>query len=102
MKPYKIFGLVATALALTFVACDSNLTTEISELHLDRALSPTNVVAQVVERTSVRLNWKKVYNASAYHIEFYDNPAGTGTAVKRIENIQYDELPYTVAGLDGE
>ncbi|MBD1428802.1 DUF4957 domain-containing protein [Sphingobacterium litopenaei] len=102
MKPYKIFGLVTTALALTFVACDSNLTTEISELHLDRALSPTNVVAQVVERTSVRLNWKKVYNASAYHIEFYDNPAGTGTAVKRIENIQYDELPYTVAGLDGE
>lgn len=102
MKPHKLFSLVATSVALIFTACDSKLTQEIAELHLDRALSPTNVVAQVVERTSVRLNWNKVYNANAYNVEFYDNSAGTGTAVKRIENIQFDELPYTVVGLDGE
>ena len=102
MKSHKIFGLVAVVLSLTFAACDSELTPEVTELNLDRALSPTNVIAQVVERTSVRLNWKKVHNASTYTIELYDNPTGTGTAVKRIEQVQFDKLPYTVAGLDGE
>lgn len=103
MKRNKLFGIMAIALSITTMsACDNKLTQEIAVLHLDRALSPTNVVAQVVERTNVRLNWNKVYNASSYTVEFYDNPAGTGTAVKRIENIQLDELPYTVAALDGE
>ena len=103
MKRNKLFGIMAITLSITTMsACDSKLTQEIAELHLDRALSPTNVVAQVVERTNVRLNWNKVYNASSYTVEFYDNPAGTGNAVKRIENIQLEELPYTVTGLDGE
>ncbi|MCA5004003.1 DUF4957 domain-containing protein [Sphingobacterium bovistauri] len=102
MKTIKLFGLMAITMSLTFSACDSKLTEEITALNLDRALSPTDVIAQVVERTNVRLNWKKVNKAVSYSIEFYDNPTGTGTATKRIDNIQYDQLPYTVEGLDGE
>lgn len=93
---------MAISLSLTFSACESELVKEITTLNLDRVLSPTDVIAQVVDRTNVRLNWKKVHTATSYTIEFYDNPAGTGTPTKRVENIAYDQLPYTVVGLDGE
>jgi hypothetical protein len=102
MKSNKILCLLALTACLSLNSCDNKLFEEITELQLDRALSPTNVVAQVVERTSVRLNWKKSFNAEKYNIELFDNPAGTGAAVKRIENINMNQLPYTIVGLDGE
>lgn len=102
MKANSIFYFIALAVSLGMSSCKDNLTAEISELHLSRSLSPTNVVAQVVERTNVRLNWKKSNNAVSYTIELFDNPAGTGNAVRRIEDITMSQLPYTIIGLDGE
>lgn len=93
---------IALACSLSQISCDDQITEEITELQLSQALSPTNVVAQVVERTNVRVSWKKVFNAESYVIELFDNPNATGIAVKRIENVSMDQLPYTISGLDGE
>ncbi|WP_052072370.1 DUF4957 domain-containing protein [Sphingobacterium deserti] len=78
------------------------MTQEVAELNLDRALSPTGVLAQVVNRTSVRLQWNKMHNADSYVVEIFDNPTFTGEAAMRIDDVQYAQLPLIVPGLNGE
>ena len=102
MKCKYIVWFSAMILGLNFSSCSENLLEEITELNLDRALSPTDLTAQVVDRTNVRLNWKKVSNADSYVIEIFDNAEFSGTAAKSIEGVTYEELPYTVEGLFGE
>lgn len=99
---YQNIILLITFISLTMSSCKDGLLHEITELNLERALSPTGLTAQVVERTGVRLSWKRVNNAQRYNIEIYDNPDFSGEPVKEVEDVSFDQLPYTVLGLEGE
>ncbi|GGH06186.1 hypothetical protein GCM10011418_02750 [Sphingobacterium alkalisoli] len=98
----KILWFLAILGGLGMSSCKENILQEITALNLDRALSPTDLTAQVVDRLSVRLNWKKVNNAELYAIEIYENSDFTGSAVKTVADVTVDQLPYTISGLDGE
>lgn len=102
MKCKQILWFSAIILGLGVSSCKENLLQEITELNLDRALSPTDLVAQVVNRTGVRLNWKKVNNAESYNVEIFDNAEFTGTPAETVEGVTMDQLPYTISGLEGE
>ncbi|TDS10964.1 DUF4957 domain-containing protein [Sphingobacterium paludis] len=99
----RIYWLIALAISYgSITSCSKDMTQEIAELNLDRALSPTGVLAQVVNRTSVRLQWNKMHNADHYVVEIFDNPSFTGEAAMRLDDVQYTQLPLTVPGLNGE
>ncbi|MBD1424099.1 DUF4957 domain-containing protein [Sphingobacterium arenae] len=102
MKYKYIIWFSAMMVGLGLSSCKENLLEEITELNLDRALSPTELTAQVVDRTNVRLNWRRVSNADSYVIEIFDNAEFSGTATRSIEGVKFEELPYTVEGLFGE
>lgn len=102
MKCKKILLFFAVILGLGLSSCKENLIQEITELNLDRALSPTNLTAQVVDRTGVRLNWRRASNAESYLIEIFDNSEFTGAPAKTADGVTVDQLPYTISGLEGE
>lgn len=102
MKCKYIVWFSAMILGLNFSSCSENLLEEITELNLDRALSPTDLTAQVVDRTNVRLNWRRVSNAQSYNVEIFDNAEFSGTAAATADGITMDQLPYTITGLEGE
>jgi hypothetical protein len=101
----KYFLYLVTIPVIMFSAgCEDNIAPEITELELSRLLSPTNLDARVVNKTSARLNWNPVRNASTYTVEFYENPGldFTGTPIKTVSDISYDQVPIVVEGFAGE
>ena len=72
-----------------------------TDLKTERAFSATDLQATVINKVNVRLNWKKVTNASSYVIEVFDNTTFTGNPVKTISDVRFEQLPYTVTGLAG-
>ena len=102
MKCRYIIWFSVMIVGLGLSSCKENLLQEITELNLDRALSPTELTAQVVNRTNVRLNWRRVSNAQSYNIEIFDNAEFSGTAAATADGITMDQLPYTISGLEGE
>lgn len=102
MKCKQILWFSVIIFGLGLSSCKENLLQEITELNLSRALSPTDLTAQVVDRTGVRLNWKKVNNADLYTIEIFDNAEFAGTPAKAVDEVTMDQLPYTISGLEGE
>ncbi|RZF60367.1 DUF4957 domain-containing protein [Sphingobacterium corticibacterium] len=102
MKFRYIIWFSAMMVGLGLSSCKENLLQEITELNLDQTLSPTELTAQVVNRTNVRLNWRRVSNAQSYNIEIFDNAEFSGTAAATADGITMDQLPYTISGLEGE
>ncbi|RZK48908.1 MAG: fibronectin type III domain-containing protein [Pedobacter sp.] len=103
MKLSKIYtGMGLLAVCLSFGACKDSNMDEIMELQVDRSFSPTNVTANVINKTGVRLNWKAVHNANSYTIEVYENAAHTGTPTLVVKDILAGMLPYTINGLGGD
>lgn len=90
------------ASSMGFTGCKDDLLTEITTLDVPRAFSPTELEAIVVEKTGVRLNWRAVSNADSYRIELFENADFSGTPARTIDNINFEQLPYTVSGLSGE
>lgn len=96
-----LVGLLLSG-TIGFTGCKDDLITEITTLDVPRAFSPTELVAVVVEKTGARLNWRAVSNASSYQIEVFENAEFNGTPSRTIENVLFEQLPYTVTGLSGE
>jgi len=88
--------------SISFTGCKDDLLTEITTLDVPRVFSPTELQAIVVNKTGVRLNWKRVSNATSYTIEFFENAEFSGTPAKTISQISFEQLPYTASGLSGE
>lgn len=87
-----------------FSGCKDGMISEITTLNVNRAFSPTNLTAIVVNRTGVRLNWTVKSDIKAYSIELFDNDstqAFAGTPAVVVDSIKADQVPYTVTGLDG-
>jgi len=88
---------------LFFSGCSDDIAPEITSLNVSRLFSPVGLEAKVVNKTSVRLNWKEVNNATSYIVEFFEGEGiFTGSPVKSISDIVYSQLPLTVTGFGGE
>lgn len=100
----KFTYLVGITAALMAAGCSDDIDPEITTLETSRLFSPVDLTALVVNRTAVRLEWQEVNNADSYTIEFFENGEEnySGTAVKIITGITFEELPYTVPGFFGE
>ena len=99
---YKVYLLGLTT-ALCAVGC-SDVQDEITSLNTERNFSPINITATVRNKTNVELSWTKSSKVDTYTVELFanDSLSFAGTAVKTIEGITVDDLPYTVTDLDGE
>lgn len=103
MKKNKFFlYTLSLALALGFQACEDRLADEITELNVSRLFSPTAVEARIVNQTSVRLTWSEVRHAGAYAVQLFEGTGTSGTPALSFEGITLEDLPYTVANLNGE
>ena len=104
-KSIKIFFyLMCIPAILLTTGCEDDIAPEITELELSRLLSPTNVDARIVNQTSIRLTWRAVRNASTYTIEFFENDGldFSGTPLRTVTDITFDQLPIVVEGFAGE
>jgi len=105
---YKLIKRITykACLAATVISagCTDNIDPEITSLDVSRLFSPVGFEAKVFNKTSVRLNWKEVSKAMTYTVEFAENGNQdfSGTPVKAISNITYDQLPLAVTGFGGE
>jgi len=87
---------------LSFSGCKDNLLEEITTLDVQRAFSPTDLTVLVVNKVNAQLTWKAVRNADSYTIELFDNADFTGSPVREVSNVLFNQVPYTISGLSGE
>lgn len=94
-------GIIAT---LFTAGCTDKIAPEITELEFDRLLSPTGIDVRVINKTSVRLNWKAVKNATSFTVEFFTNGNldFSGTPFMVVSDIVMEQLPITIPGFPGE
>lgn len=85
-----------------FSGCKDDVMDEVTKLEVDRAFSPTDLTANVVNKTEIRLAWKAVNNAKTYTVEVFETADFSGTPVKSIKDITFLQVPYTVTGLGGD
>lgn len=84
-----------------FTSCED--IDEITNLNLDRVLSPVNLTTRVSNKTNLIVSWTLSNNADQYVIELYTGKTieENATAIKTY-TIGSKEVPYTITGLDGE
>jgi len=104
MKKTRIalYALLALTATTTVTSCGEP-DDEITEASYKRNFSPTDVKANVRNRTNVELSWTLGHGVTAYNIEVYANDSLTfaGTPVKTIQ-VTPEQMPYLVTGLEGE
>ncbi|MBB5441143.1 MULTISPECIES: DUF4957 domain-containing protein [Pedobacter] len=98
----RYISILFLATLIGFSGCKEDQLDPITTLKVDRAFSPTGLTATVVNKISVKLDWKAVNNAKTYTIEIFENADFSGTPVKTIGNIAFTQVPYTVSGLAGD
>jgi len=96
--------MVAFTAVISTAGCSDDIFPEITSLETDRLFSPVDIDVRVVNQTGVRLGWKQVGNAQSYTIEFFENGNEdfSGTPVRTVADVTYDQVPYTVPGFSGE
>ncbi|MES2418206.1 MAG: DUF4957 domain-containing protein [Bacteroidota bacterium] len=94
-----VFFLIAL---IGFSGCKDDVMDEITSLKVERAFSPTDLTANVINKTDIRLSWKAVNNAKSYTIEVFENADFSGTPVKTVKDINFTQVPYTLTGLGGD
>ncbi|MDH6307952.1 hypothetical protein M2451_002471 [Dysgonomonas sp. PFB1-18] len=100
----KITYILTLSVALFTTGCGDDIDDEITSLDTSRLFSPTEVEALVINRTEVQVTWDAVSKAESYTIEVYDNANEdySGTPMRQISGINFNELPYIITGFDGE
>jgi len=95
MSINKLLYLFGLSLLLITYGCEDQIPEEITEVEVSRLFSPTDLDVRIIAKTSVRLNWQPVRNASSYTIEFFDNGQldFTGTPIKTYTGVTNDQLP---------
>lgn len=95
--------IVGIGALVSLSGCSKDFT-EITSLETSRLFSPVELLARVVNQTGVRLEWNAVNKATSYELEFYEgeNPDFSGTPIRTVSSVTYDQLPYTVTGFLGE
>lgn len=98
----KITYILGIAAVIFAAGCSDDIDPEITNIKVDRLFSPVDLKAQVVNKIAVRLEWREVNKAKSYTLEFFKNQDLSGTPVRIINGVTYDQVPYTVTGFDGE
>lgn len=76
---------------------------EITELNLDRVLSPVNLATRISNKVNAIVSWDLSNGADQYVIELYAGKTiDEGTTPVKTYTIGSNEVPYTISGLDGE
>ena len=84
-----------------FTSCED--IDEITNLNLDRVLSPVNLTTRVSNKTNLIVSWTLSNNADQYVIELYTGKTiEEGATPVKTYTIDSKEVPYTISGLDGE
>lgn len=84
-----------------FTSCED--IDEVSELNLDRILSPVNLSIKISNKTNAILTWDLSNKADQYVIELYTGKTiEEGVTPTKTYTIDSDEVPYTISGLFGE
>ena len=98
-----IYTLIVSV-AIIAGGCTDDIDPEIRELHVSRLFSPTELEARIVNQTAVRLQWEEVNKAQSYNIEVHENGNldFTGTPVRTLTGILFDQVPYVISGFAGE
>ncbi|MGF1923403.1 MAG: DUF4957 domain-containing protein [Bacteroidia bacterium] len=102
IKYTRYASILLFATLIGFSGCKDDIMEEVTELQVDRAFSPTDLTANVVNKTEIRLVWKPVNNAKSYTIEVFETADFSGTPVRAIKDITFLQVPYTVTGLGGD
>ncbi len=103
MRKYTLYASVFfLTTVIGFSGCKDDMMDEVTKLEVDRAFSPTDLTANVVNKTEIRLTWKAVNNAKTYTVEVFETADFSGTPVKSIKDITFLQVPYTVTGLGGD
>lgn len=85
----------------TFTSCED--IDEITNLNLDRVLSPVNLTTRVSNKTNLIVSWTLSNNADQYVIELYSGKTiEEGATPVKTYTIDSKEVPYMISGLDGE
>jgi len=103
-KLFKKFTYILAAFAVIgFTAsCGDDIPEEITSIETDRLFSPTDVELRVINKTSIRVNWKAVTGAVSYDVEVFETAVGEGTIVQSAAGLTTLDLPYVFTGFDGE
>lgn len=101
----KILKYAAGVLSIFLVVLSgcTKLPTEITSVDVSRLFSPIGLETRVVNKTSVRLTWNEVRDATSYDVELFDNGNldFSGIPQKTVSGVTFDQLPLVVPDLDG-
>lgn len=102
MKKIYIKSIVLGLAALAITGC-SEPADELTSVDYIRNFSPTSFEAKVRNRTNVELSWNLGEGVTQYNVEVYENDSLTfaGSPILTY-NITPDQVPFTVAYLNGE
>lgn len=100
MKKYLGICMLTAFLAVSFIACDDNIDALITDLELDRALTPSRLEARIRNLTTIELTWNVREGVDHYIVEFSEDSLQFTTIILTDE-VTADELPYQRA-FDGE
>src|SRR5689334_5433726 len=92
MKTKNIFILIAGLLSCTFSGCDDKIDPVITELELDRALTPGGLEAVIRNGTTIEVSWNTRDDADHYVVEFSEDSLEF-TNIVRTVTVQPEEIP---------
>ncbi|MBX2966321.1 MAG: DUF4957 domain-containing protein [Cyclobacteriaceae bacterium] len=85
MKIKNIYtGFMAIAL-MAFVGCEDKIDPLITDLNINRVLTPTELSVQVQNLTTVRLNWHTRPDVDRYVVEFSEDSLQFNTIIRTVE-----------------
>ncbi|MBX2898462.1 MAG: DUF4957 domain-containing protein [Cyclobacteriaceae bacterium] len=98
MKKYTLIFLIGLT-AWGFVSCEDKIDPLITELDLNRALTPTQLVARIRDLTTIELTWSVRQGIDHYVVEFSEDSLQFNTIIAT-ETVAAAALPYrkTLAG----
>jgi hypothetical protein len=92
MKKFIFIIFLAGLTTINFVSCDDNIDPLVSELELDRTLTPTGLTARIRTLTTIELTWNLREGVDHYVVEFSEDSL-TFNSIIRTVTVAPDELP---------
>ncbi|MCW5912349.1 MAG: DUF4957 domain-containing protein [Cyclobacteriaceae bacterium] len=92
MKKYAILFIIGLT-ALGYTSCEDKIDPPVTELELNRALTPTQLVARIRDLTAIELTWSVRQGVDHYVVEFSEDSLVFNTIIFT-EEVTADQLPY--------
>jgi hypothetical protein len=89
----RVSLIVIAICSVVFVGCEDKIDPLIEEMELDRALTPTELIARIRSLTTIELTWNTNESVDHYVVEFSEDSLEFSTIIFTDE-VTSDELPY--------